>query len=474
MEINEDKQVYNKEKISLDEKSVEYYATESVPRGQRNMGFWDMVFLWVGANTNNASWYLGGSVAGAAFGGAILVGLIANPIAYCILALVGYMGYKIGVSTMALTRPAFGIKGSALPTILNTLVFAGWTVVNTFIAVISMSFIIHNLVGWPAYGEPGGGKSMILGIFMMTALNLLAVSLGRESVKIAERIGFIVVLALGMLVTIIVFQEHSFSDVISWRPSPENKMPIGIAVDTMAAFSLAWVLGIAEFTRYTRTPKAATVAPLLGATSALVWFIFVGVVATIGMALSTGEFNPDNSDPSSLVSEMGLGWVALLLIIVASVTTNVVNLTAAGISITNMTKKIQPLHSIWVVTILSGLLMLIPLYMNSFLDTFMGFLNYVGMALSALLGILVADYFFVRKRNYDVASLEKKGGRYWYYKGVNLKAILVWVAGVIFYLSIMNLSMFTDYTGAVYPTILLTAVLYSLISFTERKNSIQN
>lgn len=62
-------------------------------------------------------------MAGAAFGGAILVALVANPIAYVILAIVGLMGYKIGVSTMALTRPAFGIKGSILPTSLNTIVF---------------------------------------------------------------------------------------------------------------------------------------------------------------------------------------------------------------------------------------------------------------------------------------------------------------------------------------------------------------
>src|SRR5699024_6927818 len=176
---------------------------------------------------------------------------------------------------------------------------------------------------------------------------------------------------------------------------------------------------IAEFTRYTRTPRSATLAPLIGATVSLVWFIFVGVVATIGVALATGNFNPDNSDPSSLVSGMGLGWVALLLIIVASVTTNVVNLMAAGISVTNITKKIKPLHSIWMVTILSSLLMAIPIYMDSFLAAFMWFLGNVGMALSALLGVLLADYFIIRRRTYDVSAMETVGGKYWYFKGVN-------------------------------------------------------
>src|SRR5690625_6407179 len=113
-----------------------------------------MIAIWVGANSNNASWYVGGTVAGMAFAGAIGVTLIANPIAYLILALVGFMGFKVGTSTMALTRPAFGIRGSILPTLLNTHVVLGWAVVNTFSAVISISFLLVDLLWWSALGEP--------------------------------------------------------------------------------------------------------------------------------------------------------------------------------------------------------------------------------------------------------------------------------------------------------------------------------
>lgn len=443
---------------------VEFYATDEVPMSQRNVGFFDMIAIWVGANSNNASWYVGGTVAGAAFAGAITVTLIANPIAYIILALVGYMGFKVGTSTMALTRPAFGIKGSALPTVLNTIVFLGWAVVNTFIAVISMSFIFSDLFGWPAYGEPGGAVPMIVGIIVMTILNLAAVSLGRNSIKVVERIGMVLVLVLGVWITTVVLQQHSMADIIAWRPPADLKMPTGVAIDVMAAFSLAWVLGIAEFTRYTRSVKTATVAPLIGALVALAWFAFVGIISTIGAALTTGIYDPNNSDPSSLVTNLGLGWVALVLIIVACVTTNVVNLMAAGISVTNVTRKVKPLHSIWLVTVIAGFLMLIPLYMTSFLDTFMIFLEYIGMVLSALLGILVADYFVVHKKHYDVKQFDLVGGKYWYSKGVNLKAVIVWALGVFFYLGIRNVDLFMNTTGAVYPTILATALLYSLIA----------
>lgn len=452
-----------------DVKIVEYYATEDVPMSQRNIGFFDMIAIWVGANSNNASWYVGGTVAGMAFAGAIGVTLIANPLAYLILALVGYMGFKVGTSTMALTRPAFGVRGSILPTVLNTIVFLGWAVVNTFIAVISISFLLSDLFGWPAYGEPGSAGPMLFGIAFMTVLNLSAVSLGRNSIKVVEKIGIVLTLFLGVWITIVVLDTHSLTAIVNWEPPAEAILPTGKGIDIMAAFSLAWVLGIAEFTRYTPTVKSATVAPMIGACVALIWFAFVGIISTIGTALSTGIYNPDNSDPSSLVSSLGLGWVALVLIIVACVTTNVVNLMAAGISITNITKKIKPLHSIWVVTIVAGILMLIPLYMASFLDTFMGFLDYIGMVLSALLGILIADYFFVHKRKYDVTEFEKSKGRYWYFKGINIRAIAVWVIGVLFFLFVRDTEIIGNTIGAVYPTIMMTTLLYSLISLPNRK-----
>src|SRR5699024_7867847 len=84
-----------------DVETVEYYATEAVPMGQRNIGFFDMIAIWVGANSNNASWYVGGTVAGMAFDDAIGVTLLANPIGCVILSLVGFMGFKVGTFTMA-------------------------------------------------------------------------------------------------------------------------------------------------------------------------------------------------------------------------------------------------------------------------------------------------------------------------------------------------------------------------------------
>lgn len=74
------------------------------------MGFWDQLATWIGANANNGTWYMGGVLAALGFAGALGVILISGPLAYLFLALVGYMGYKMRASTMNLMRPAFGLR----------------------------------------------------------------------------------------------------------------------------------------------------------------------------------------------------------------------------------------------------------------------------------------------------------------------------------------------------------------------------
>jgi nucleobase:cation symporter-1, NCS1 family len=446
----------------------EYGATEAVPMSSRSLSFWDMMATWVGANANNGTWFVGGVVAGTAFAGSIIVTLVANPIAYFIMALIGYIGYKVGTSTMALTRPSFGIRGSYLPSLLNTTQFIGWTAVNTFIAAISVSFLCKDIFGWPSFGETGGYKGMILGIIIMSVLHMLSIALGHRSVKIIERVGVILIFIFGIWETVVVLQNVPLREIMHWQPPVELKMPIGSAMDVMAAFSLAWVTAIAEFTRYGKNKSTATVAPMIGANVGLFWFAFVGIIATIGTAITTGTYDPNNSDPSTIASKLGLGWLAMIVIMLTSTTANAVNLMAAGISLTNVTKKISPMLSLWIVTIVSILLTFIPLFLSSFLHSFIAFLDYIGMVFGPMLGIMITDFFFIRKRSYDSEAMEIKEGKYWYKNGFNWIAVTVWIIGVVLFLSVHKLPLFTSYIGAAYPTIVFSGILYYVLTKLKR------
>ena len=448
------------EEENVDHSTKEFSAVEAVPMQARTLSFGDMLATWVGANANNGTWYVGGVVAGAAFAGSVVVTLVANPIAYFIMALIGFIGFKVGTSTMAITRASFGVRGSFLPSLLNTTQFIGWTAVNTFIAAISISFICKDWLGWPALGEPGGNMTMLFGIGVMSVLHLVSIATGHRSVKLVERIGVFFILILGVWESIVVLQNVSLDAIMNWQPPADKVMPIGSAMDVMAAFSLGWVPAIAEFTRYGKNKATATIAPMIGANIALFWFAFVGIIGTIGMAITTGSYDPNNSDPSTIVSKLGLGIVAMLVIILTSTTANAVNLMAAGISLTNITKKISPLAALWGVTIIAAGLTVVPLYLSSFLHSFIFFLDYIGMVFGPVFAIVITDYYLVHHGQYDANEFTVENGKYWYANGFNKKTISVWVAGVVLFLIMRELPLLINSIGATYPTIVLTGMIY--------------
>lgn len=436
----------------------EYPAREPVPAEHRNIGFAHMLAIWTGANANNGSWYVGGVAAGAAFGGAALATLTANPLAYAVMALIGLMGFRAGVSTMALTRPALGGRGSLLPSLLNAIQLIGWCAVNTFIAAISVTHILHAWLGTPAYGDPGGDQAMLLGIGLMSALNLVSVAGGHRSVKLAECVGTLAILGLGLWETVAVLRAVPLADILHWHPPAGKALALGQVVDAMAAFSLGWVPVIADFTRYCRTRAAATWAPVLGANLGLFWFAFVGILCTIAAAVTTGTYDPNLSDPSSIASQLGLGAVAFGLILLASATTNAINILGAGISLTNCLPKLKPLPTVWAVALAASLLSCVPLFLSSLLDSFILFLDGVGMVFGPLFGILLADRFLLR-RPYDPEAFRRDADR-----GFKLAAFAAWGLAVGAFLLAGHLGIFEDSVGRTFPALVLAGLLYALFS----------
>lgn len=439
------------------------YTVDIVPEENRHMSYWDMFATWVGANANNGTWFVGGIIAACGFWGGIKALIVASSISYIFLSLVGYMGYKTGATTMAISRASFGIRGSIVPSMVNVTQFVGWTAVNTFIAATSMSYILHSLLGWPVYGQPGGNKGLVFGILVMSILHLISISSGQRSIQIIERIGIILVIIFVLWESIVVFRDVSFSQITNWKVPNMHKMPFGAAIDTLAAFNLAWVTAGADFTRFTNKKHIAVTAPFIGADLGVFWFAFIGLVATISIAITSGVYDANNSDPSTIANRLGLGSIAMIVIVLTSMTANAVNLQAAGSAVNNMFPKISLKKSLWIVTILATVVTFVPVFVGSFLDTFTAFLDYVGMVLGPIISIMCVDYFLIRDRNYQAKELSRKGGQYWYQVGIHWLAFVLWVLGVVVYLLLQKINWVEDYTGATFIVMILVGFVYYLV-----------
>lgn len=436
------------------------YRVESIKKQYRHMTYWDMFATWIGANANNGTWFIGGIIAACGFWGGIKVLLIASSISYIFLMMVGYMGTKTGVSTMALSRASFGIRGSIIPSLVNLTQFVGWTAVNTFIAATSVSYILHSFWGWPVYGQPGGNLGLIVGIVVMSILHLLSIVAGQRSIQIIERIGIILVIIFVIWESVVVFHDVSFSQIAHCQVPHHLKMDQGTAMDTLAAFNLAWVTAGADFTRFTKKVNTATTAPFLGANLGVFGFAFIGLSATISIAVSSGVYDPNNSDPSTIANRLGLGVIAMIVIMLTSMTANAVNIQAAGSALNNMFSKLSLKQSLLITTIIATVVTFIPVFYGSFLTTFTAFLDYVGMVLGPIISIMVVDYFLIAKQRYAAKDLGDPHGPYWYHKGIHWTAFGLWIFGVIIYSALQRVSFVQKYTGATFLVMILIGCLY--------------
>ncbi|WP_155287862.1 cytosine permease [Lacticaseibacillus zhaodongensis] len=431
---------------------------------ERASGSWDMFATWIGANANNGTWYIGGVIAAAGMATASTTLIVCGILSYILLALASYIGYKTGLPAMALTRPSFGLRGSFIPSVINVVQFIGWAAANTFIAAISISVILKDILGWPAYGTPGGNRGLIVGIGVMSLLHLASISLGERSVRMIERVGIVLVMLFVIWESVVVFQNVSLHAILAWRPAHRLAMTPGAAIDVLAAFNLAWVTAAADFSRFSKTKRAATTHSFLGANLGLFWFAFIGLTATIATAITSGQFDPNDSDPSTIASKLGLGVLALLVIVITSTTANAVNLMAAGSAVTNMFHKLKLTPALWLVTLVATGVSFLPLLFSTFLSAFTAFLDMIGMFLGPEIAIFLVDYYFIHRRHYEVTQFTAVGGDYWYAGGWNWRAICAWAVGIALYFGLRHVTIIATTVGATFVAMAGTALLYYLLA----------
>src|SRR3972149_12055917 len=147
---------------------MEYSAFEKVPENKRTFSFWDEGVFWFSACSLPAAWLYGALIAGwQGITGALILIFIVNTLSFIPWAYLGEIAAKTGGSSMAIVRPAFGIRGSIVPSIFYLVFGFGWGMVNVFLGAIALSFIFKLWLGWPSYIDPGHLGYMAMYIFVV-------------------------------------------------------------------------------------------------------------------------------------------------------------------------------------------------------------------------------------------------------------------------------------------------------------------
>lgn len=437
-------------KDELDESLQEEYKITPIERSKRIFGFVDLFSLWFGAGISIAEFWAGALLTPAfSLYIVILLIVVGHIVGNFIMGLISIEGEKVGVPTMVLTRASLGIKGSILPSILNYLQLIGWTAIMLIIGANAVKTIFpHSFFG-----------NYYLWIIILGVLVTLWTYIGPKNWGSVEKVSAVLLLFLSIWLTYVTLSKFPLKGLM--LRSGTGTMGVMLGLDLVIAMPVSWAPVIADYSRFSKGRQKAFWGTFTGYFISSSLFYFVGALTNIAAG---------KADPIAIIAFYAASIPVMLIIAFSTVTTTFLDVYSAAVSFQNILPKASVRKQILLVGTIGTLIALVfPI------NQYESFLLLLGGAFVSLTGIMITDYFFVKK-GLDAKELFNKRGAYWYKNGYNIRAIFIWAVGFLFYMALAMeglfgvhiplLSAFGIRFGSSIPTLILVGILYY---FMERR-----
>jgi NCS1 family nucleobase:cation symporter-1 len=402
---------------------------------RRTWGLYNYIALWFSMSMEITTYQLASSLIAKGMDWKQAVGtvLLGNLIVLIPMLLNAHAGAKYGIPFPVFIRAPFGVRGANLPAILRAIVACGWFGIQSWIggqAIDSMLVVI-----WPSLA---GNQGVLWTSFLcFWLLNLVVVWRGVESIRHLQAFGapFMFVMAALLLIWIRI-KAGSFGTMLS-TPSQFHSTREFLAVffpslTAMVGYWSTLALNIPDFTRYSKSQTAQAWGQAFGLPVAMALYTFVGISATSASAVLFGH---PIWNPILLIGAFHqpvVAFVALVAILIATLNVNIgANVVSPSNDFSNLYPRLISFRTGGIITGFLGLAMC-PWKLLATPDAYIfGWLiGYSGL-LGPVAGIMVSDYFLIRKTELDVNSLYHREGAYHYSKGVNPRAIVALAIGIV-------------------------------------------
>jgi nucleobase:cation symporter-1, NCS1 family len=358
--------------------------------------------------------------------------LLGNLIVLIPMLLNAHAGAKYGIPFPVFVRASFGVRGANIPAVLRALVACGWFGIQTWIggqAIFSMLKIL-----WPAAGQMPGG--IWICFFAFWGLNIAVILRGIDTIKFLEGIGAPFMLGIGLLLLWwITGKAGGFGPVLSapsrFQTTAEFVRFFIPSLTGMVGFWATVALNIPDFTRYATSQRAQSMGQALGLPTAMAIYSFIGVAVTSASVVLFGEAIWDPVQLLGRFNQPLVALVALVALLIATLNTNVAaNVVSPSNDFSNLNPRRISFRTGGLITGVIGVLMMPWKLMSDFSAYIFGWLlGYSGL-LGPIAGVMIADYFLVRRARLNVHDLYRRNGIYEYDGGVNWRAVAALAAGI--------------------------------------------
>jgi NCS1 family nucleobase:cation symporter-1 len=406
------------------------------PPERRTWSTYNIAALWIGMSVVITTYTLASGLMqqGMNWWQAMVTILLGNTIVLIPMMLNAHAGTKYGISFPVLCRASFGVRGANLPAILRAIVACGWFGIQTWIGALALDALFH--AASPGWADLPAHTAIAFAIFWL--IQVAVILKGTEGIKLLESWSAPLLLGGGALLLWWAVRSggglgHLLRESERLRGGNASCWALFPAALTASVGYWATLsLNIPDFTRYARSQRSQMLGQALGLPTTMTAFAFIGVAVTSATIVRFGEAI---WDPVVLISRIGgTGTIifAALVVLAAQLTTN---MAANVVSPSNDFSNLSPRRISYVtgglITAVIGIVMMPwKLYSDAAAYIFTWLLGYSSL-MGALGGILIADYWIVRRQQLVLDDLFREVGAYTYRNGINWRAVAAFVIAVL-------------------------------------------
>ena len=410
----------------VSEVRLDAHSIEPIPEADKDSTGWQQFWIWAGANIAPINWALGalGILLGLGLLETILIIVIGNIVGCGIFAAFTVMGHKTGVNQMVLSRSAFGRRGGYLSAAMQFLFTMGWIGVNTYFPVLLAVGIL---------GEFGVEDTFFLRFVIVSLIMGIQVGIGVYGfylIRTFEKYTVPVTIAIMALMSFLAWTRPG---VVDWGLTSELtgaahfSSITGLVTAIGVGWGISWVTWASDYSRF--VPKKVP-------SKTVFWYSYFGMflptvwLAILGASIASVSAS---ADPARLVTSVFGGFVAVLVMLMVlhgPIATNILNVYSSALAAASAGIRASRL----VLGVIAGAVgygvTIIFLNEPDFAQTFDFWMVGLILWMSPWAGVILADFYLLRKQQVDVGELYADPERS-IYGDVNWVGIGAFVIGLV-------------------------------------------
>ena len=402
-----------------------------IPPSRRTWGTYNYAALWIAMSVNIPTYLMASAMiaGGMNWKQAIFTVFLGNIIVLVPMLLNAHAGAAYGIPFPVFARSSFGVLGANVPAVLRALVACGWFGIQTWIGGEAINTLLAALI--PAWDHPW------LCFFLFWLLNLAVILRGISTIRFLQGITAPALLLLGVAMLAWAYVKAGGLGPMLSAPSKFRTFREFFAffipsLTGVVAFWATVALNIPDFTRYAKGQREQMLGQALGLPTTMTFYSFIGIAVTSATVIVFGQAI---WDPVVVLSRLGnpvAVVVAMLALLLATLNVNVAaNVVSPANDFSNLYPRRISFKIGGLITCFIGLLMQPWRWLSSHGSYVMGWLVGYSSFLGPIAGVMIADYYVLRKRVISTDDLFERGGAYEFSAGFNWRAIGALAAGIL-------------------------------------------